>query len=154
MSSILKPLAATWIFLILTDAAPVQAAPQGFMEGHLTIVPPGVVEPDNMPRPQISPQSYSEYHLIVWSQDRKKEIAQITTDANGNYRVALPPGVYILDVEHRVGRRIGAKPQEFKVASNETVRVDMNIIPGPSLRTRASGVSTASDQWPTNCALL
>ena len=152
MSLILKPLAATWIFLMLADAASVQAAPQGFMEGHLTIVPPGVVEPDNMPRPQISPQSYSEYHLIVWSQDRKKEIAQITTDANGNYRVALPPGVYILDVERRVGSRIGAKPQEFKVASNETVRVDMNIIPGPSLRTRASGGSSAYEHCPTDCA--
>jgi hypothetical protein len=107
-----------------------------------------------MPRPQISPQSYSEYHLIVWSQDRKKEIAQITTDTNGNYRVALPPGVYILDVERRGGRRIGAKPQEFKVASNETVRVDIDIIPAPSLRTQGSAVSTASDQWPANCALL
>jgi hypothetical protein len=154
MSSILKPLAATWIFLILADAASVKAAPQGFMEGHLTIVTPGVVEPDNMPRPQISPQSYSEYHLIVWSQDRKKEIAQITMDANGNYRVALPPGVYILDVERRAGRRIGAKPQEFKVAPNETVRVDIDIMPGPSLRTRGSGVSTASNQWPSTCVLL
>ena len=150
----MKPLAATWIFLIVADAASVQAAPQGFMEGHLTIVSPGVVEPDNMPRPQISPQSYSEYHLIVWSQDRKKEIAQITTDANGNYWIALPPGVYILDVERHWGSHVGAKPQEFKVVANETVRVDMNIMPGPSFRTRGSGVSTAFDPWPTNCALL
>ena len=36
MSSILKPLAATWIFLILTDAASVQAAPQGFMPASRT----------------------------------------------------------------------------------------------------------------------
>ena len=130
MSSIPKFLAAACIFLMLAGLAgiaSINAAPQGFMEGHLKIVAPGPVEPDAMPRPEVPPQSYAEYPLIIKSQDGKKEIARVTPDQSGNYRIALPPGSYILDVEHRVGKRIGAKPQPFTVISGQSVHVDLNI---------------------------
>jgi hypothetical protein len=127
MSTILKSLIAACIFLMLAGTASIKAGPQGFLEGHLKIVAPGAVEPDAMPRPQVPPQSYAEYPLIIQGQDGKKEIARVTPDESGNYRVALPPGVYILDVEHRVGKRIGAKPQPFTVISGQSVHVDMNI---------------------------
>ncbi len=115
---------------MLADAASVQAAPQGFMEGHLKIVTPRAVEPDAMPRLYVPPQPYAEYPLIILSQDGKKEIARVTADDSGNYRVALPPGLYILDVQHRPGKRIGAKPQSFTIISNQTVHIDMNIFVG------------------------
>jgi hypothetical protein len=131
MSSTVKSLVVVWIFLMLADAASIKAAPQGFMEGHLKIVLPTPVEPsDNMPRLAVPSQSYAEYPLIILSQDGKKEIAHVTADQNGNYRVALPPGAYILDVQHRVGQRIGAKPQSFTVISDQTVHVDMSIFVG------------------------
>jgi hypothetical protein len=60
----------------------------------------------------------------------QKEVARMTPDREGNYRVSLPPGEYVLDVQ---GRRLGgvrAQPQPFKVASAQTVRVDMNIDAG------------------------
>jgi hypothetical protein len=101
------------------------------MEGHLKIVSPRAVEPsDNMPRPGVAPETYAQYPLIILSQDGKKEIAHVNPDENGNYRVALPPGAYILDVQERAAKRIHAKPQPFTVVSNQTVRVDMNIFAG------------------------
>lgn len=101
------------------------------MEGHLKIVSPRAVEPsDTMPRPAVAPETYAEYPLIILTQAAKKEIAHVTADENGKYRVALPAGVYILDVKDRVAKRVRAKPQLFTVAANETVRVDMNIIIG------------------------
>jgi hypothetical protein len=101
------------------------------MECYLTIVSPRVVEPsDEMPRPAVPPQSYAEYPLIILSQDGKNEIAHVTADEVGNYRVALPTGAYILDVQHRAGNRVGAKRQPFTVISNQTVHVDMNIFVG------------------------
>src|SRR3984893_10844612 len=130
MSSIAKPLVAAFIFLMLGKSASIKAAPQGFVEGHLKIVVPGAVEPDAMPRPEMPPQSYAKYPLIIKSQDGQKEIARVTADESGNYRVALPPGAYILDVQHRAGQRMGAKPQSFTVISDQTVHVDMNIFVG------------------------
>jgi len=50
---------------------------------------------------------------------------------NGNYRIALPPGDYILDVQGRLPKgHVRAKPQRFTVVSNQTVRIDMDIDTG------------------------
>lgn len=138
MSSMPKSPLAACIFSMLWGIASIEAAPQGFVEGHLKIVSPRAVEPsDNMPRAAVAPESYAKYPLIVLSQDGKKEIAHVTADENGNYRVALPPGAYIFDVQDRVTKGIGAKPQPFTVISNQTVRVDMNIFVGLTSRWRA-----------------
>ena len=133
MSSIPNSVAAACIFLMLAGTASIKAAPQGFMEGHLKIVVIRAVEPDDMPQP--APETYAEYPLIILSQDGKREIARLTTDKSGNYRVALPPGAYILRVqersaEERAAGRIHANPQPFTVVSNQTVRVDMTIFIG------------------------
>ena len=107
------------------------AVPPGFLEGHLKIVSFKEVElSDDMPRPAVTAETYAEYPLIILSQEGKKEIARMTADENGNYRLALPPGAYVLDVQDRVPKRLRAKPQQFKVVSNQTVRVDMSIFFG------------------------
>ena len=121
---------------MLAGAASIKAAPQGFMEGHLKIVVIRAVEPDDMPQP--APETYAEYPLIILSQDGKREIARLTADKSGNYRVALPPGAYILRVQERSAEEraaerihaIHANPQPFTVVSNQTVRVDMSIFIG------------------------
>jgi hypothetical protein len=117
--------------LNLAGTAPSNASPPGFMEGHLKIAWLGAAErSDAMPRQAVAPESYAKYPLIVLSQDGKREIARVTADGNGNYRVALPPGAYILDVQDRAAKRLRAKPQPFTVVSNQTVHVDMNILIG------------------------
>jgi len=69
--------------------------------------------------------------LIILSHDGKKEVARVTADENGNYRLALPASNYILDVDRRTPKgHVRAKPQRFTVTSNQTVRVDMNIDTG------------------------
>ncbi len=101
------------------------------MEGHLKIVSPKAVEPsDNMPRPTVAPETYAEYPLIILGEDGKKEIAHVTADENGNYRVALPPGPYVLAVQDRATKGVRGKRQPFTVVSNQTVRVDMGIFIG------------------------
>ena len=130
MSSIPNSVAAACIFLMLTSTASIKAAPQGFMEGHLKVVVVRAVEPDNMPQPE----TYADYPLIILSQDAKREIARLTADKSGNYRVALPPGAYILRAQERSAEeraeRIHANPQPFTVVSNQTVRIDMTIFIG------------------------
>ncbi len=131
MSSIQKSLVAACIFSALAGTGSITAAPQGVMEGHLKIVSQMAVEPsDEMPRPEVVPESYSEYPLVILSKDTKKEIARVTPDESGNYRVALPPGAYVLDVQDRARKRLRAKPQPFTVVPNQTVRVDMSIVLG------------------------
>ena len=127
----LKHLISGCIFLILISAESMNAAPQGFLEGHLKIISPREVEvPDEMPRPAVTAETYAEYPLIILSAGAQREIARVTPDENRNYRAALPPGTYILDVQGRVPRRLRAKPDQFTVLSNQTVRVDMSLVIG------------------------
>ena len=123
-------LSAFFVFLLASSAS-VTATEQGFVEGHMKIIFGMAVGPsDEMPRPEIKPQSYAEYPLIVLSQEDKKEIARVTADQSGNYRVALAPGNYVLDVQDRVAKHFRAAPRPFTVVSNQTVHVDMNVVIG------------------------
>src|SRR4051794_6701344 len=129
ISVLLRKAIAVCVVLILpSGSAWSDAVPPGFIEGHLKIASLGAVEPsDAMPRQTVTAEKYAEYPLMILSQDEKKEIARVTPDGNGNYRTALPPGNYILDVQDRVAKRLRAKPRPFTVVSNQIVRVDMNV---------------------------
>jgi len=131
MSMFFKYLAIAFIIFLIADTESINAAEQGFLEGRLKIIFGMAVEPsDDMPRAEIKPQSYGEYPLIILSQEEKKEIARVTADEKGNYRMALPPGNYVLDIQDRVAKHIRAAPRPFTVVSNQTVRVDMTILHG------------------------
>jgi len=127
----LKYVALALGIFLLAFSASLHAAEQGFLEGHLKIIFGMAAQPsDDMPRPEIAPESYAEYPLVVLSQDGKKEVARLTADEDGNYRIALPPGAYILDIQNRAAKRLRARPQPFTVVSDQTVRVDMNVNTG------------------------
>jgi len=130
MAPILKYLIFACIFLVLATTGSLNAAPLGFLEGHLKIVSAREVELANGNTPTPSAEAYAEYPLIILSQDGKKEIARVTADEKGNYHVALPPGNYVLDVQGRAPGHVRAKPQQFTVVSNQSVRVDMDIDTG------------------------
>jgi hypothetical protein len=144
MTSFLKYLMVA-TSLIVAGTAPINAASTGFLEGHLKIVLLGAAESsDDMPRQTVAPETYAKYPLVILSQSDRKEVARVIANEQGNYRVSLPPGAYILDVEGRVAKRLRARPQEFTVNSNETVRLDMSIIIG-----FRSGVGCSLDRKTT-----
>lgn len=130
VSSVLKCLTAAGLFLALTNPAPIKAAPPGFLEGHLKIILSREVDLADGTPASGNGENYAEYPLIVLSQDRKKEVTRVTADGNGNYRVELPPGDYVLDVQRRPRGRARATPQPFTVVSGQTVHVDMNVSSG------------------------
>jgi len=119
------------LFLVPIGCLASDNAALGFVEGHLRILASKDVELAEGNPPKFSGANYAEYPLIILSQDGKKEIARVTADENGKYRVALTPGDYILDVQGRPPKgHVRARPQRFTVASDQTVHVDMNIDTG------------------------
>ena len=127
MSSFRKCLIALCIFSVIAATA---TEPPGFVEGHLKIISARSVELADGNAPATTAENYAQYPLIILSQGGKKEIARVTADGNGNYRTALPPGDYVLDVKGRARGHVRAKPQRFTVVSNHNVRVDMDIDTG------------------------
>jgi hypothetical protein len=128
MSRSLKHLIAGCLLLVLASGiASLSGESPGSLEGHLRIISPSPVEPDDVNAVAEAAEDYADYPLLVLSRDGQKEIARVTADAGGNYRVALPPGDYILDVQGRTHKHVRAKARPFTVVSNQTVRVDVNI---------------------------
>jgi hypothetical protein len=131
MSSFQHYVVSAGAFLLLAGTASIDAAPSGFVQGHLKIISPKEVELADETPSRATVENYAEYPLIILSRDGKKEIARVTADENGNYHVALPPGDYVLDVQGRSPKgHLRAKPQRFTIASNQVVHVDMDIDTG------------------------
>jgi len=131
MSTFPQQLISACAVLALAGTALSNPVRRGCVEGHLTIVSRSEVEPADGTRDNVTVETYAEYPLIVLSHDGKEEIARVTADGNGKYRLALPPGDYILDVQGQTPRgHLRAKPQRFTVVSNQITRVDMDIDTG------------------------
>jgi hypothetical protein len=135
----LKYLIVGCIFLVLAGSATASdALPSGVMEGHLKILSSNPVDIGDENAATVTAENYADYPLLILSRDKQKEIARITADTNGNYRAALPPGDYVLDVQGRPRKHVRRKPQPFTVVSNQTVRVDMDIIAVDQWRARST----------------
>jgi hypothetical protein len=127
-----KVMAGCICLMLIARTVSSDPLPPGYLEGHLKIFPLSEVEPADREKPEVTAETYKEYPLIILSRDKQKEVARVAADRDGNYRVPLPPGDYILDVQGRERERghVRAKPQPFTVVSNQTVRVDMDIDTG------------------------
>ena len=126
----MKNLIPFGLSVVLACTAAGGSAPPGFVEGHLKILAPREVELQDGQAPAIGPEVYAEYPLIIRSSDGKTEVARVTADANGNFRTALPPGDYVLDVQGRAPGRVRAQPRKFEIVSGQTSRVDLDIDTG------------------------
>jgi len=130
MSSPFDSLIPATLSLVLACTAPVKAVPPGSLEGHLRIVSAKEVDLADGDASATAAEAYAEYPLIVMSGDGKKEIARVAVDGDGNYRTALPPGNYVLDVQDRIRRHVRANPKRFTIVSRQTARVDLKIDTG------------------------
>lgn len=118
------------LFLSCTAQPQAMSSQTGFLQGHLRVASQKPTALADGKLEKTEDLNYAEYPLIILSQDRQKEISKVTADKNGNYRVTLPPGDYILDIQRRQSGHLRAKPHPFTVLSGQTVRVDMDIDTG------------------------
>ena len=106
------------------------AGAAGFLEGHLRIAAPKTVEIAEAETAKGAAVDYARYPLVIFNSAGDKEVAQVTADKDGNYRVALPPGDYILDAKGRAPGHVRATPKRFSVVSNQTVHADFELDTG------------------------
>jgi hypothetical protein len=123
-------LISPFVVSLLVSSAWMDATPIGFLEGHLRIISSREVELADETTSKMTAENYVDYPLVILSRDKKTEAAHVTADEHGNYRTALPPGDYVLDVQNRRRRHVRATPQPFTTVANHTVRVDMVIDTG------------------------
>jgi hypothetical protein len=123
-------LISAFVLILLASSAWMDATPLGFLEGHFRIISSREVELADETTSKMTAENYVDYPLVISSRDKKIEVAHATPDEHGNYRIALPPGDYVLDIQNRKRRHVRATPQPFTVVADQTVRVDMTIDAG------------------------
>jgi hypothetical protein len=119
------------LYLLAIASTDARDPATGVMEGHLRIFSFNEVELAKNGTPEkVASGMYADYPLVIRSHDGGTETARINADDDGNYRIGLPPGNYVLDLAGRRRQRARAAPQSFTVRSNQTVRVNLEIDTG------------------------
>lgn len=118
--------------LIAVGTASATPPPLGILEGTLKApVQRGAELADDVSSSSASDQP--TYTLALRKDG--KEVAHVETDKQGKYRIALPPGEYVLDLkEVRKRRRVaGSLPRHVTVLVDKTSRVDIELPADPSV---------------------
>ena len=115
--------------LLLASCAP-PPRETGVLQGHVTIGPLVPVVREGEPEPTPAPEVYATRQIVIYAEDGRTEVTRVQIDAQGNYRVTLPVGTYMVDINH-VGIDRGVDlPATVKIEAHEVTRLDVEIDTG------------------------
>jgi hypothetical protein len=116
--------------ILLLSACTSVAPESGILEGHVSIGPLTPVQQEGVPTPTPWPGLYSGRSIVIFDLHAEKEIARAAIDAQGNYRITLPIGLYIVDINH-VGIDMGVDlPALVVIDPHQTTKLDIEIDTG------------------------
>ncbi len=99
----------------------------GYVSGHVTIGPFCPVEQMGHPC-QVPPEAYTSRSVIVYESNATTVKESVALDASGNYKIALGPGTYFLQIQP-AGIGAGEKKKAV-VSSFNTTTVNFDIDTG------------------------
>ncbi len=118
------------LLLPLVVACMPQLVDPGTLQGHVSIGPLSPVERVGAPTPTVPPEVYAARQIVVYYSDGKKVVTRISLDAQGNYRVTLAPGTYVVDMARTGIDRAKGLPATVTVESEKTTTLDITIDTG------------------------
>jgi hypothetical protein len=100
----------------------------GVLQGKVDIGPITPVQPIT-PVPT-SPEVYAARKVLVYDQGRSKLLYTVSLDNNGNYRIELAPGTYVVDINHAGIDRSSEVPKTIEITPDSTVVLNISIDTG------------------------
>lgn len=100
------------------------------LEGHVTIGPLVPVVIEGVPEPTPAPEVYAAREIVIFSSDGKTEVAWAKIDAEGNYRIELAVGTYVVDINHAGIDFAKGLPHEVVILAGQATRLDVDIDTG------------------------
>ena len=117
------------LMLVVTSCAP-GVEETGVLEGHVTIGPLVPVVQEGQPEPTPGPEVYASRQIVIYAQDGQTEVARVQIDSQGNYRVELPVGSFVVDINH-VGVDMAKElPRAVEIVAGQVTRLDVDIDTG------------------------
>jgi hypothetical protein len=117
------------LMFFVTSCVPVPGE-TGVLQGHVTIGPLVPVVQEGVPEPTPAPEVYASRQIVIYASDGQTEVARVPIDGQGNYRVELPVGTYVVDINH-VGIDMAKElPKTVEIKSGQVTRLDVEIDTG------------------------
>lgn len=101
---------------------------KGILEGKVTIGPFCPVERFDSPCP-IPPGTYISRQAVVYQSDGKTEVVKVSLDQNGNYRLELSPGDYLVDIVPGAGIAKSV-PKAVIIQAGQTAKLNFDLDTG------------------------
>jgi hypothetical protein len=101
----------------------------GTLQGHVNIGPLQPVVRVDEPTPVVPPEAYAARQIVIYATDGQTKIVQVQIGPDGNYKVALPPGPYVVDLT-RSGMDRSNLPTKIQIAAGQTTTLDVEIDTG------------------------
>jgi hypothetical protein len=118
--------------ILLISGCAQQNPEKGVLHGKITIGPICPVEripPD--PGCQPTAETYKAWPIAIWTKDKTAKVAQIEPDLKGNYRLELPAGTYVADLDRQNGGVGGSNlPSAFTIKPGENTTLEIDIDTG------------------------
>ena len=105
-------------------------AEQGWLMGQVTIGPLQPVAEIGVPEPTPDPEVYTARQIVVFDPDSGAEVLRAGLDTNGQYRVALPAGIYTVDINHAGIDSAAGLPATVEIYPNQATQLDVAIDTG------------------------
>lgn len=102
----------------------------GVLEGHVTIGPLVPVVIEGVPEPTPAPEVYAAREIVIFTPDGAIEVARAKIDAQGDYRIELPMGTYLVDINHAGIDTAKELPQMVEIVGGQVKRLDVAIDTG------------------------
>lgn len=102
----------------------------GTLEGKVTIGPLVPVLQAGQPEPTPRPEDYAAREIVVLNGNGIGEVARVSIDPQGMYRIVLLPGLYQIDINHAGADRAEGLPKSVTIVAGETTTLDIDIDTG------------------------
>jgi hypothetical protein len=130
-TKVLRLLAGAAMTLVFGGSMDASAPVTGVVEGQLKILSAKGANLDGVsPKDEKAPCETCA--LVILSKNDRSEIAQVTTDKEGRFRVGLPAGDYILELKRSGRIRLRGASKAFTITAEQTVHVEMDVEPAVS----------------------
>ncbi|HUS70177.1 MAG TPA: hypothetical protein VM075_05290 [Anaerolineae bacterium] len=117
------------LMLLVSSCVPVPEQ-TGVLEGHVTIGPLVPVVREGEPEPTPGPKVYASRQIVIYAQDGQTEVARVQIDGQGNYRVELAVGTYVVDINHVGIDSAKELPRTVEIAAGQVTLLDVEIDTG------------------------
>lgn len=129
LTSIIILIIVSAAVIMLIHLKQIEKTQKGFLEGKVTIGPLCPVEPCNLTQEKID-EIFGARKLVVYTSDKSSIVTVISLDHKGEYRVALNPGKYIIDINRISIDSSDDVPKEILIEPGKTIRLDIQIDTG------------------------